>query len=171
MRGLPTPHFPLPTGHWPSRAAFGFDKKKVNVRGQLWARPFHSLQVGVDNVFQTISLLQAWATSISGYPALIWPMRATTSGWPPGVPSRSPTGMPANRTISATRTGRRRTASSCGIAMAKVSSGTIRRAASRRISCARCSLSERQNPQLHTSPTYPITYNRYYSYISSIYTS
>lgn len=90
----------------------------------------------------SLSPSQAWATSISGYPALIWPMRATTFGWPPGVPSPLPTGMLGNPIISATRTGRRRTAWNCGIAMAKDSNGTIPPAALRRISCARCSPSK-----------------------------
>lgn len=84
-------------------------------------------------------LHQASATSTSGRRAPIWPTRATSSGWPTAGRSPSPTGMRASRTTSATRTARRRTAWSCGTVTARASSGTTRRAASRRTLCARCS--------------------------------
>lgn len=53
------------------------------------------------------------------------------------VPSHLQIGMPANRTISGTKTAKKKIAWNCGIGTAKGSSGTIRRAVLKRISYAK----------------------------------
>lgn len=83
------------------------------------------------------SLFQDWDTSTSGHLVQIRRRRGRSSGCRPDGPSRSPTGTQGNPTTSGTRTARKSTAQNCGTATVRVSSGTTRRARSRRSSCAR----------------------------------
>jgi hypothetical protein len=76
--------------------------------------------------------------NISGHRALIWPTREISSGWPTVVLLRSQTGTQVNQITSDTRTERRKTASSFGIAMARDSNGTTRHARLKHISSVKC---------------------------------
>lgn len=71
---------------------------------------------------------------------LIWRTKEISSGWPMVDPSPSQIGTLANRTISDTKMAKRKIAWNCGIVTEKDSNGTIHRAASKRILCAKCNV-------------------------------
>lgn len=119
---------------------------KTSVRRNERKKPLWSSKTSIQ------FFVQASVTITFGRPEPIWLTREISSGWQTDDRLHSPTGMPANRTISGTKMAKRKIAWNCGIATVKDWSGTIRRAALKHILCAKFNNCVENSKNLFLSP-------------------